>query len=110
MLCRGAKRRKKVDDISNVDSSFRRKLRFKPTRMHMSDERKGRLEKRFGHPSMTEPLFRVMIHKESVHLLGQVYAGEIERAHLKDDKGEGLALAGLDIQTVAAVSFSFAFS
>jgi calcium permeable stress-gated cation channel len=72
--------------------------------MHMSDERKGRLEKRFGHHSMTAPLFRVMIHKELVHLLSQVYAGEIERAHLKGDKEEdGLALGGLDIQPIDAV-------
>lgn len=37
--------------------------------MHHADARKHRLQKRFGHPSLHEPLFTPMLHKKVQHLL-----------------------------------------
>lgn len=39
------------------------------THLHQSDARKGRLMKRFGHPSLHDPLFTPMLHKKVQHLL-----------------------------------------
>ena len=63
--------------------------------LHRSDDRKGRLFKRFGNPVISrshaersrmlqlmyrppgEPLFTPMIHKKSQHLLRQIYSGRM---------------------------------
>lgn len=42
---------------------------------HHSDDRKGRLGKRFGHPSLHAELMTPMVHKKVEHLLPQVYSG-----------------------------------
>lgn len=39
------------------------------THMHQADARKNRLQKRFGHPSLNDPLFTPMLHKGVQHLL-----------------------------------------
>ncbi|KAM0747717.1 DUF221-domain-containing protein [Meredithblackwellia eburnea MCA 4105] len=45
--------------------------------LHQADARKHRLQKRFGHPSMHEPLFTPMLHKSVQHLLPTIYNGRI---------------------------------
>lgn len=45
--------------------------------VHRSDARKGRLHKRFGNPALTDDLFTPTIHKESQHLLPQIYRGRM---------------------------------
>ncbi|KAK4049970.1 hypothetical protein OIV83_003794 [Microbotryomycetes sp. JL201] len=44
---------------------------------HHADARKNRLMKRFGHPSLHEPLFTPMLHKKVQHLLPTIYSGRI---------------------------------
>ncbi|KAK4051504.1 hypothetical protein OIO90_004718 [Microbotryomycetes sp. JL221] len=44
---------------------------------HHADARKNRLQKRFGHPSLNEPLFTPMLHKKVQHLLPTIYHGRI---------------------------------
>ncbi|KAH8929123.1 DUF221-domain-containing protein [Atractiella rhizophila] len=55
--------------------------------IHNQDARKNRLEKRFGHPALYEPLFTPQIHKKSQHLLAQVYSGRIEETKAEIDVG-----------------------
>lgn len=45
--------------------------------VHKSDARKNRLHKRFGNPALTSELFTPMIHKNSQHLLRQIYSGRM---------------------------------
>ncbi|KAM0786205.1 hypothetical protein ACM66B_007009 [Microbotryomycetes sp. NB124-2] len=44
---------------------------------HHADARKNRLMRRFGHPSLHEPLFTPMLHKKVQHLLPTIYNGRI---------------------------------
>lgn len=37
--------------------------------MHHADARKNRLQKRFGHDALSEPLYTPMLHKSVQHLL-----------------------------------------
>ena len=41
--------------------------------LHQADARKHRLQKRFGHPSLHEPLFTPMLHKSVQHLLPTMF-------------------------------------
>lgn len=49
--------------------------------IHRADARKHRLERRFGHPSLIEPLFTPMLHKNVQHLLPTIYDGRIGQSH-----------------------------
>ncbi|GAA6058859.1 hypothetical protein JCM10212_002803 [Sporobolomyces blumeae] len=48
--------------------------------LHHADKRKNRLQQRFGHPSLHEPLFTPMLHKKVQHLLPTIYNGRIGQA------------------------------
>lgn len=41
--------------------------------MHHADARKNRLQKRFGHDALSEPLYTPMLHKNVQHLLPTMY-------------------------------------
>ncbi|BGP19976.1 hypothetical protein JCM10213_006753 [Rhodosporidiobolus nylandii] len=45
--------------------------------MHHADARKNRLQKRFGHDALSEPLYTPMLHKSVQHLLPTIYSGRI---------------------------------
>merc|ERR1711939_378617 len=45
--------------------------------IHHADARKNRLTKRFGNPALHSDLFTPMIHKQSQHLLPQIYSGRM---------------------------------
>ncbi|KAI5480148.1 hypothetical protein MNV49_001808 [Pseudohyphozyma bogoriensis] len=51
------------------------------TYLHQADARKGRLQKRFGHPSLHDPLFTPMLHKDTQHLLPTIYSGRVGQGH-----------------------------
>ncbi|BGP27561.1 DUF221 domain containing protein [Rhodotorula toruloides] len=51
--------------------------------MHRADARKNRLEKRFGHDALSEPLWTPMLHKNVQHLLPTIYNGRIEQGETK---------------------------
>ncbi|GAA5905515.1 hypothetical protein JCM6882_004773 [Rhodosporidiobolus microsporus] len=51
--------------------------------LHSSDARKNRLQKRFGHESLSEPLYTPMLHKHVQHLLPTVYSGRIDEGQMK---------------------------
>jgi hypothetical protein len=51
--------------------------------MHTSDARKGRLQKRFGHDALSEPLYTPMLHKRIQHLLPTIYSGRIGQGQSK---------------------------
>lgn len=75
-------------------------------RGHQSDERKGRLARRFGHPSLHKDLMTPMVEKKIEHLLGQVYHGRLgaETPMMVDSKGStGVAAGGLTFAAIEAV-------
>lgn len=43
-------------------------------RDHLADSRKNRLERRFGHPALTAPLYTPMLHKDHVRFLSELYS------------------------------------
>ncbi|GAA5827661.1 hypothetical protein JCM11251_001775 [Rhodosporidiobolus azoricus] len=51
--------------------------------LHSSDARKNRLQKRFGHDALSEPLYTPMLHKNVQHLLPTIYSGRISEGHMK---------------------------
>ncbi|KAK4699727.1 calcium permeable stress-gated cation channel, partial [Phenoliferia sp. Uapishka_3] len=64
------------------------RLRFIPSEsemaevyLHQADARKHRLQKRFGHPSLHEPLMTPMLHKSVQHLLPTIYNGRVGQGH-----------------------------
>ncbi|GAA6040001.1 hypothetical protein JCM8097_002661 [Rhodosporidiobolus ruineniae] len=48
-----------------------------------ADARKNRLQKRFGHDALSEPLFTPMLHKDVQHLLPTIYSGRIGQGQAK---------------------------
>ena len=74
------------------------------SRAHHSDEKKGRLARRFGHPALHAPLITPMVHKRVEHLLPQVYSGrlDIQRSTSKGELFEvgGLTFAALEEQNL----------
>ncbi|GAA5973539.1 hypothetical protein JCM11641_007107 [Rhodosporidiobolus odoratus] len=51
--------------------------------LHTADARKNRLQKRFGHDALSEPLYTPMLHKNVQHLLPTVYSGRIGQSEGK---------------------------
>ncbi|CAE6492579.1 unnamed protein product [Rhizoctonia solani] len=49
------------------------------TRVHKQDAKTGRLEARFGHPSLHTELFTPMVHSNMTRLLEQVYQGRMAK-------------------------------
>ncbi|KAJ1306005.1 hypothetical protein OPQ81_010720 [Rhizoctonia solani] len=49
------------------------------SRIHKQDAKNGRLESRFGHPSLHTELFTPMVHSNMTHLLEQVYQGRMAK-------------------------------
>ncbi|GAA6054809.1 hypothetical protein JCM3770_007445 [Rhodotorula araucariae] len=83
-------------------------------RMHRADARKNRLEKRFGHDALSEPLFTPMLHKSVQHLLPTIYNGRIGQCETKfgDQKVEqntagGLTFAMLDTHNLEADRYAY---
>ncbi|KAH7102259.1 DUF221-domain-containing protein [Auriculariales sp. MPI-PUGE-AT-0066] len=63
----------------------------KKTTVHSAnaDNSGQRLEKRFGHPALYADLFTPMLHAKMVHLLPQVYHGNIGQANTAMDEYDG---------------------
>jgi len=53
-------------------------LRMAKVHSERSDNRGGKLEKRFGHPALHAELFTPMLHAKMMHLLPEVYHGRIK--------------------------------
>lgn len=49
--------------------------------VHRADARKHRLERRFGHPSLNEPLYTPMLRQKDMEQLPSVYHGRIAQKH-----------------------------
>ncbi|KAF9529713.1 hypothetical protein CPB83DRAFT_852038 [Crepidotus variabilis] len=64
-------------------------LRLAKVHSERADNKGNRLEKRFGHPALHTELFTPMLHKEMMHLLGQVYNGKISRDKAQLDEYGG---------------------
>ncbi|BGP43319.1 hypothetical protein JCM10450v2_007469 [Rhodotorula kratochvilovae] len=71
--------------------------------MHHADARKNRLQKRFGHDALSEPLYTPMLHKNVQHLLPTIYNGRIGQGETKlegqtveQNTAGGLTFAMLD--------------
>ncbi|GAA5908026.1 hypothetical protein JCM5296_004359 [Sporobolomyces johnsonii] len=64
---------------------------------HHADARKNRLQKRFGHPTLHEPLFTPMLHKQVQHLLPTIYHGRIGqgKTDIEGHKVENNTIGGL---------------
>ncbi|KZV92781.1 DUF221-domain-containing protein [Exidia glandulosa HHB12029] len=54
-----------------------------------ADNHGHRLEKRFGHPALYADLFTPMVHAKMVHLLPQVYSGNIGQSSANLDEYDG---------------------
>lgn len=54
-----------------------------------ADNQGHRLEKRFGHPALYADLFTPMVHAKMVHLLPQVYSGNIGQSSAQLDEYDG---------------------
>ncbi|GAA5992952.1 hypothetical protein JCM5350_003057 [Sporobolomyces pararoseus] len=72
--------------------------------LHHADARKHRLQKRFGHPSLHEPLFTPMLHKKVQHLLPTIYNGRIGQgqANLEGKSVEQNTIGGLTFAMMEA--------
>ncbi|GAA5914365.1 uncharacterized protein JCM6883_003166 [Sporobolomyces salmoneus] len=72
--------------------------------LHHADARKHRLQKRFGHPSLHEPLFTPMLHKKVQHLLPTIYNGRIgqQQANLEGKSVEQNTIGGLTFAMMEA--------
>ncbi|GAA5846360.1 hypothetical protein JCM5353_005262 [Sporobolomyces roseus] len=72
--------------------------------LHHADARKNRLQKRFGHPSLHEPLFTPMLHKKVQHLLPTIYNGRIGQgqANLEGKSIEQNTIGGLTFAMMEA--------
>ncbi|GAA6005269.1 uncharacterized protein JCM10292_005362 [Rhodotorula paludigena] len=74
-----------------LDRSFRDRFRWyipgeaemAAVHMHHADARKNRLQKRFGHDALSEPLYTPMLHKSVQHLLPTIYNGRIGQSEGK---------------------------
>jgi len=73
---------------------------FQPTQeeirlaqVHSSDNKSGKLSKRFGHPALHADLFTPMLQAELMPLLSQVYRGKIEndKAALNEYGGQNMS-------------------
>ncbi|EPQ31421.1 uncharacterized protein PFL1_00756 [Pseudozyma flocculosa PF-1] len=51
---------------------------FATATTHAGDARHNRLQRRFGHPTLSSKLFTPMVHAKVKHLLPQVYRGKID--------------------------------
>ncbi|KDN47923.1 hypothetical protein RSAG8_03343, partial [Rhizoctonia solani AG-8 WAC10335] len=77
------------------------------TRVHKQDAKNGRLESRFGHPSLHTELFTPMVHSNMTHLLEQVYQGRMakEQTRMEEYGGKKVAVSvlpsGLKFASVA---------
>ncbi|KAM6502532.1 protein of unknown function DUF221 domain containing protein [Amanita muscaria] len=81
-------------------------LRVAHVHSALADARSHRLEKRFNHPALNAELFTPMLHAKMMHLLSQVYSGNIDRGQAKlNEYGgqkaeahvvEGIKIAGID--------------
>ncbi|KEP52413.1 tranport-associated late exocytosis protein [Rhizoctonia solani 123E] len=77
------------------------------TQVHKQDAKKGRLESRFGHPSLHTELFTPMVHSNMTHLLEQVYQGRMakEQTRMEEYGGKKVAVSvlpsGLKFASVA---------
>ncbi|CUA66982.1 putative protein C354,08c [Schizosaccharomyces pombe 972h-] [Rhizoctonia solani] len=77
------------------------------TQVHRQDAKKGRLESRFGHPSLHTELFTPMVHSNMTHLLEQVYQGRMakEQTRMEEYGGKKVAVSvlpsGLKFASVA---------
>ncbi|SCZ94465.1 BZ3500_MvSof-1268-A1-R1_Chr12-2g03916 [Microbotryum saponariae] len=78
-------------------------------RIHHADARKNRLERRFGHPSMFDPLFTPMLHKKIQHLLPTIYHGRIDqtRGTLEGKKVEQNKIGGLTFDLLEESQLAF---
>lgn len=78
-----------------------------------SDNRGGKLEKRFGHPALHAELFTPMLHAKMMHLLPEVYHGRIknESATVEEYGGQKMEASilpgGIKIAAVHQVIFPF---
>ncbi|GAA5989842.1 hypothetical protein JCM10908_002342 [Rhodotorula pacifica] len=76
--------------------------------MHHADARKNRLQKRFGHDALSEPLYTPMLHKTVQHLLPTIYNGRIghgegkfEGKTVEQNTAGGLTFAMLEAHDLA---------
>jgi len=79
----------KVILVRRFDARFRwfipTQQEIHETHHHNADARKHRLERRFGHPSLHEPLFTPQLHKGVQHLLPTIYNGRIGQTNGRVD-------------------------
>ncbi|GAA6054811.1 hypothetical protein JCM3770_007446 [Rhodotorula araucariae] len=82
--------------------------------MHHADARKNRLQKRFGHDALSEPLFTPMLHKNVQHLLPTIYNGRIGQGETKlegqtveQNTAGGLTFAMLDAHNLEVDRFAY---
>ncbi|ELU41982.1 DUF221 domain-containing protein [Rhizoctonia solani AG-1 IA] len=77
------------------------------SRVHKQDAKTGRLESRFGHPSLHMELFTPMVHSNMTRLLEQVYQGRMakEQTRMEEYGGKKMAVSvlpsGLKFASVA---------
>lgn len=85
-------------------------LRMAKVHSERSDNRGGKLEKRFGHPALHAELFTPMLHAKMMHLLPEVYHGRIknESATMEEYGGQKMEASvlpgGIKIAAVHQVS------
>ncbi|KAF8756367.1 hypothetical protein RHS01_04471 [Rhizoctonia solani] len=65
------------------------------SRVHKQDAKTGRLESRFGHPSLHMELFTPMVHSNMTRLLEQVYQGRMakEQTRMEEYGGKKMAVS-----------------
>ena len=72
---------------------------------HHSDERKHRLARRFGHPSLHAPLITPLIHASAQHMLSTVYSGRIASTDTDATNAHGIKAGGINFGAVEKVFY-----